>query len=79
GEPLEIGDRANLFATKRFGEPLEVGDRRTSSFLLIQIEPCSFYISREQAERLHWSISVIKSSQQGLILIFKELLLLHLS
>ncbi len=38
----------------------------------MQIELCSYYISREQAEKLHRSFSVIKSSQQRLILIFEE-------
>ncbi len=38
----------------------------------MQIELCSFYISREQAENLLRSFSVIKSSQQRLSLIFEE-------
>ncbi|HFI0183686.1 TPA: hypothetical protein ACGOYK_001297 [Streptococcus suis] len=39
---------------------------------MMQIELCSFYISREQAVKLHWSLTLIKSSQQRLILIFEE-------
>lgn len=38
----------------------------------MQIELCSFYLSREQAVKLHWSLTLIKSSQQRLILIFAE-------
>ncbi len=52
---------------------MEVGDRANLVRIdMMQIEHCSFYISREQAENLHRSFSVIKSSQQGLILIFEE-------
>ncbi|HFI2448157.1 TPA: hypothetical protein ACGPF0_002001, partial [Streptococcus suis] len=54
-----------MFATKRFGAPLEVGARANIVRIdMMQIEHCSFYISREQAENLHRSFSVIKSSQQ---------------
>jgi len=38
----------------------------------MQIELYSFYISRELAVRIHWSLTLIKSSQQRLILIFEE-------
>ena len=38
----------------------------------MQIELYSFYISRELAVKFHWSLTLIKSSQQRLILIFEE-------
>jgi hypothetical protein len=38
----------------------------------MQIELYSFYISRELAVKIHWSLTLIKSSQQRLILIFEE-------
>ncbi|TII08166.1 hypothetical protein FAJ40_09585 [Streptococcus suis] len=38
----------------------------------MKIELRSFYTSREQAENLHWSFSVIKSRQQRMSLIFEE-------
>ncbi|MFZ2952911.1 MAG: hypothetical protein WA036_08190 [Streptococcus suis] len=38
----------------------------------MQVELYSFSISREQAVKLHWSSTVIKSSQQYLILIVEE-------
>ena len=41
-------------------------------FALMQIELYSFYISRELAVKIHWSLTLIKSSQQRLILIFEE-------
>ena len=58
---------------QRFGEPLEIVDwANVVRVDMMQIELCSFYISREQAVKLHWSLTLIKSSQQRLILIFEE-------
>ncbi|MGU8033401.1 hypothetical protein ACS6YR_10220, partial [Streptococcus suis] len=53
---------------QRFGEPLEFGDRANEvRFALMQIELCSFYISREQAEagqKVHPRFSEFVSASQ---------------
>ena len=50
----------------------EVENRRTQFvFALIKSNSVPLYF-KEQAVKLHWSLTVIKSSQQRLILIFEE-------
>ena len=41
---------------------------------MMKIELCYFFVFGEQAVKLHWSSTLIKSSQQCLMAIFEEYL-----